>query len=43
MYEEQIIVVRAQSYDNAYKKAENEAQKYEMGYNNYYDQILIRV
>ena len=40
LYEEQIIVVRAQSFDHAYKKAEVEAKKNEMEYNNPYDQLV---
>lgn len=40
LYEEQIIVVRAQSFDHAYKKAEAEAKKNEIEYNNPYDQLV---
>jgi len=40
LYEEQIIVVRAQSFEHAYKKAEAEAKKNEMEYNNPYDQLV---
>ncbi len=42
LYEEQIIVVRAQSSDHAYKKAEAEAIKQEMEYRNLYDQLVQR-
>lgn len=40
LYEEQIIVIRAQSSDQAYNKAEKEAKKSEMEYKNPYDQLV---
>jgi len=40
VFEERIIVVRAQSSDHAYKLAELEARKDEITYNNPYDQTV---
>jgi hypothetical protein len=40
VYEEQIIVVRAQSSDHAYKVADEKAKKNEMTYKNPYDQLV---
>lgn len=40
MYEERIVVIKAQSPDHAYKKADAEAVKSEMEYNNPYDQLV---
>lgn len=40
MFEEQIVIIRAQSFDHAYKKAEVVATKGEMIYNNPYDQTV---
>jgi len=40
VYEERIIVVKAQSSDHAYKKADEMAKKEEMEYYNLYDQLV---
>lgn len=40
LYEEQIVVVKAQSSDHAYKIADINAKKYEMEYYNLYDQFV---
>ena len=40
LYEERIIVIRAQSSDHAYKKADEVAVKDEMEYKNPYDQLV---
>ncbi|MDP4088477.1 MAG: DUF4288 domain-containing protein [Bacillota bacterium] len=41
LYEECVVVVRAQSLDHAFKAAEANAKKYEMEYYNPYDQLVI--
>lgn len=40
MYEEQIVVVKAQSHEHAYKKADKVAKQSEMEYYNPYDQLV---
>ena len=39
-YEESIMLVKAQSFDHAYKIAENRAKKYENEYTNPYGELV---